>query len=245
MACNGCDKVKDIPKTPGLEFRLASSTHTVTSRTGKRLRLDDSLIQRPYKPSGGWSVRFSINDQLVTVTGQSPREVFQQARALFDLNEIPASDLDLWFNLNIQWTRNTFEKHLQVSLSELLQLADFPPASEIGPHATGKLPLTEWVEPVWRSLALDLSTNSFSSTIFHSRLESLKELFDPSKSTLLGDARCFVKLVLLLEEHKKDPAFNQEDARKFYHRLKISINKLVGLDTPTYEQECKLNRWSK
>lgn len=245
MSCNTCDKVKEIPKTPGLEFRLASSTRTVATKTGKQLRLDDTLIPRPYKPSGGWSVKFNINDQLVTVTGQSAKEVFSQARALFDLNGLQASDIDLWFNLNIQWTRNTFEKYLQVSLADLLQLAEFPPNGESGLHAIQRIPLTEWVEPVWKTLAIELSTDHYSHSVFSMRLETLKELFDPSKSTLLGDARCFVKLVLLLDEYKKNPAFDLEAARQFYHKLKVSINKTVGLDTPTYEQECKANHWSK
>jgi hypothetical protein len=123
MACLTCRKVKvQAPMQSGLPFTVLGGALRVTGKDGRRYPIQTNLIPPMREPLGGWKVSFKINGQSHTVDG-NPIDIFRQVKRLFDLNSIKHTALDLWFNLNLQWTSRALERYQKVRHRDLLALA--------------------------------------------------------------------------------------------------------------------------
>lgn len=124
MACNGCSKIKQYdPEKSGLQYSLAYGVTTVEGRSGKVYPIASNLITKPHTPRGGWSVVLWIHGQRTVINGLSARDVFYNTKKLLELNSFEYTDLEIWFNLNIQWLENAVNKYQNVVLESLLNLA--------------------------------------------------------------------------------------------------------------------------
>lgn len=124
MSCTGCSQVKEIsPVQSGLIYELAPGVTTVEDKRGNLYQIRRPLITRPHSPKRGWSVVFQINGQKHELTGSDPVRIFAAAQSLFDLNAVEYTDLNLWFNLNLQWLERAIEKYQNVTYADLIKLA--------------------------------------------------------------------------------------------------------------------------
>ncbi len=123
MSCSTCKQVKPIPEISGLTHTLVPGVYTVTDKRGDEFQIKRPLITRPHQPRRGWGVVFWINGQEHKLISSDPVTIFKQSKALFDLNSVPYTDLNLWFNLNLQWLERAIEKYQNVTYHDLLQLA--------------------------------------------------------------------------------------------------------------------------
>lgn len=129
MACLTCRKVKvQAPMESGLPFTVLDSALRVTGKDGRRYPIQTNLIPPMREPIGGWKVDFKIKGQSHTVAAVSARQVFTETKRLFDLNAVKHTALDLWFNLNLQWTSRALERYQKVRHRDLLALAVPNPA---------------------------------------------------------------------------------------------------------------------
>lgn len=95
----------------------------VQDKRGDNHRINRPLITRPHVPKRGWAVVFWINGQEHTLTGNDPVRIFAAAQSLFNLNSVPYTDLNLWFNLNLQWLERAIVKYQNVTYNDLIKLA--------------------------------------------------------------------------------------------------------------------------
>ena len=123
MPCNTCNQVKDIPDTSGLLYTLAPGVSTVVGLRDNHYSIGRSLITRPHVPRGSWRVTFWVNGQEHNITAANPGMVFSKVKELFDLNAVPYTALNLWFNLNLQWLERAIEKYQNVTYNDLIKLA--------------------------------------------------------------------------------------------------------------------------
>lgn len=123
MACNNCDKVKNSPTHSGLLYSLAPGVTTVQDKRGDTYQINRPLITRPHVPKRGWGVVFWINGQEHKIAGNEPLKIFAAAQYLFGLNSIEYTNLNLWFNLNLQWLDRAIVKYQNVTHSDLIKLA--------------------------------------------------------------------------------------------------------------------------
>ena len=85
--------------------------------------INKSLIARPHTPRGSWRVTFWVNGQEHNITAADPGRVYATVKNLFDLNAVPYTTLNLWFNLNLQWLERAIEKYQHVTYEDLIKLA--------------------------------------------------------------------------------------------------------------------------
>jgi hypothetical protein len=124
MSCGSCNKVEPYePDKSGLQYLLVYGTTALEGRSGKSYPIKGSLITRPHTPRGGWSVHFYIFGQRTVVDGRNPREVFLKSKELLELNSFQYTDLEIWFNLNIQWLEKAVNKYQDIRLEEILSKA--------------------------------------------------------------------------------------------------------------------------
>lgn len=123
MPCDNCNEVKVIPVTSGLTYSLAPGVTTVLGLRDTPYSISRSLIARPHVPRGSWRVVFWVNGQEHNITATDPGRVFSTVKNLFLLNTIEFTDLNLWFNLNLQWLERAIEKYQNVKYEDLIKLA--------------------------------------------------------------------------------------------------------------------------
>lgn len=123
MPCSSCKEVKIIPVESGLTHQLVPGVIAVEDKRGHSYQIARPLITRPHSPKRGWNVVFHINGQEHVITDASPVKIFQKSKALFDLNAIPYTDLNLWFNLNLQWLERAIVKYQNITYTDLIRLA--------------------------------------------------------------------------------------------------------------------------
>jgi hypothetical protein len=124
MACSTCKRVKIEAPTvsSGLPYSLVPGVTTVAGRDGRHYSIKTCLIPPMRQPRGGWFATFKIKGQNHRFVGHH-REIFLQVKRLFDLNEVPYTDLELWFNLNLQWLERAVERYQKVRYADLFALA--------------------------------------------------------------------------------------------------------------------------
>lgn len=243
MSCTNCSKVEDlVPETPGLEYSLLDAS-PVQGRDGKLYKLNSSLIPVPYTPAGGWTVVFNIHGQRVTVTGASAREVFHSTRKIFDTNNLTASDKEIWFNLNIQWTKKTIVKRLVVRLEDLLSKAGVNEDEEQGLHEIKRWSASDWSFRVWNLAELYLTQTEYSYSRFLILVESIRDLFDKSLNPLMGNTACYMEAAKQTARLVSVPIYTQAEARLFFWEFKTAINNTIGIETPNFEQTSQDNHW--
>jgi hypothetical protein len=112
----------------GLPSVVLGGALRVTGKDGRRYPIQTNLVAPMHEPHGGWGVDLKIKSQLHHIDGKGPQDVFYQVKRLFDLNAVPHTNLDLWFNLNLQWVFTAVEKYQKVLHRNLLDLAVPNPA---------------------------------------------------------------------------------------------------------------------
>lgn len=124
MACDGCTKQNGKPfaTASGLPYRLVSSSNMVTGKQGRRYPIGTCLIPPSRRPREGWSVEFYIHGQPHVIDGV-PRSIYRETQRLFELNDVPYDNLELWFNLNLQWLSSAVDKYQKVTFDQLFALA--------------------------------------------------------------------------------------------------------------------------
>lgn len=124
MACSTCKKVKiEVPPVEsGLPYSVAGGSRFVTGAQGRRYPIQYCLIPPTRQPRNGWEVEFTVHGQVHKING-TPHEIFREAKRLLDLNQIKYTSLDLWFNLNLQWTARAVDRYQKVRHSDLMAIA--------------------------------------------------------------------------------------------------------------------------
>ena len=123
MACPTCKKVKiSEPTRSGLQYSLVSGVTSVEGRNGKKYPIGKSLFPPPHTPRGGWRVTLHLHGQATEITGSSASVVFIEAKNFLQLNGVDFTDINLWYNLNIQWLERAVTKYRLVLSESLLAL---------------------------------------------------------------------------------------------------------------------------
>ena len=123
MACPKCKQVEDL-SIPEIALKYTASTDRVIGRDGETYLITKCLVSPGLRPRSGWSAVIEVNGQVLTVNGQSPSDTASAVRKLLATNNFRISNLNLWFNLNIQWVGRTLEKNQNVKLQSLLDIAN-------------------------------------------------------------------------------------------------------------------------
>jgi len=123
MACSKCKEVEDLT-IPEIALSYTTTEKRVIGRDGDLYLITRCLASTGVRPRQGWSVVITINAQNITITGASPSVVVDKVRKLIELNGLRISNLNLWFNLNIQWLSRIDSKHQVVKTEELIKLAN-------------------------------------------------------------------------------------------------------------------------
>lgn len=121
MACGSCKNVES--NLPEVALRYSAPERYFVDRLGDRHDIRKPLLRSDRSPSGGWKVSVTVNEQVLRVTGRTPKNVVQAVIALFKSNQQSVNLLDLWLNLNIQWLERTPEKYRLVPLEDLVQFS--------------------------------------------------------------------------------------------------------------------------
>lgn len=124
MACSTCNKVKveSRLKASDLPYVLTGDSPYVTGKDGRRRRLTMVLVPPMREPRGGWKVSFIIKGQTHEINGY-PRDIFNEVKRLFNLNNFRYTTIDLWLNLNLQWTERSVERYQKVTHKNLMAIA--------------------------------------------------------------------------------------------------------------------------
>ena len=243
MACTNCDKVEEIPISSGLPYLLGIQS-TVQGRDGRHYPVNTCLVPKLYSPSGGWDATFYLKGQKVIASGSGSREVFAQTKEIFRLNEIPASSEDLWFNLNIQWTERSIESNRNVSLTDLLALAEPTEPADQGAHEIKRWSAKDWSSKVWGLVETYLAQSVYQYTDFLSIISLIGNIFNPTDNPHLGHASCYRTFNTFSQELIKDPIYDQNEARHFFFNLQKSVNDVFKIVTATYEETAEKNHWT-
>jgi len=208
-------------------------------RDGITYKITASVIAMGHKPRGGWGATLRINGQSHAILGETAREVFTKAKRLVELNDLRVSDLNLWFNLNIQWLQRATEKYQMVRLEDLLAAAIAEDEPELGTHETPKWSPSAWLGGVWDTLCIYLAGDTYEYQTFLSLLEVVKTMLDSVQSPVTGSAEAYQKFMLRMFSLKSDPVFTQHAARVWLHET------LAGLSssTMTFEELSLMNHW--
>lgn len=122
MACSKCKEVIDLT-IPEIALSYTTTEKRVMGRDGDYYLITRCLASPGLRPRQGWGVVITINAQNIPITGASPSTVAEKVRKLVQLNDLRISNLNLWFNLNIQWLNRIDSKHQVVKTEELIKLA--------------------------------------------------------------------------------------------------------------------------
>lgn len=123
MACSKCKKVEDL-SIPEIALQYTTSETRVLGRDGEMYLIQRNLVTAGVRPRQGWGVVIEINGQLIQIKGASAADTVDRAKKQLSLNDYRISNLNLWFNLNIQWLSRIESKHQNVKLESLLALAN-------------------------------------------------------------------------------------------------------------------------
>lgn len=243
MSCSTCAKVVEpLPDNPGLEYSLASNL-SVQGRDGKFYKINSCLIPTPYKPTGGWGVVFNIKGQRITVTGQTPREVFLNSKKVFALNGLVVTDRDVWVNLNIQWTQRTITKRQNILLDDLLALAGVNADLQQSIHEVQRWSASEWSAKIWGMPETYLAQSVYEYPKFLGMVQVIREFFDKTTNPQIGNTLCYIEASKRTTKLVSEPIYVQATAREFLWALKTAINLLLNIPTKTLEETAEENHW--
>ena len=106
---------------PALNYTAKEST--ILTKRGAKESLMQPLISGFGKPTGGWYVNISIKGIPHMISESSAIRTFNKVKKMLHDNDVQVRDLDIWFNLNIQWYSRVMDKFALVSKTALLELA--------------------------------------------------------------------------------------------------------------------------
>lgn len=214
----------------------------MTGRDGRAYPVAGSLLTE--KPSRGWRVKFNLKGHQMSFTGNSPREVHDKVATTLTSNQIEFSELDLWLNLNIQWTgRVADQRKLLVKHSDLLDLASGnaePPVVQAKQKSTGP---AVWGRKGWGMLQQYLALDTYEPGRFLLLAAELANWVNPDLNPSTGCADCYRHYVLHLDKLRRKTHYTQKEAREWLFATMNDANRRRGVPVLTYERAAKENHW--
>lgn len=230
MACDSCKKVVEFGRS-GLEY--SRSSRDLTDRYGKSIPKTGSIVLKQHMPTGGWGVAFFVNDIQVRFEGGSSEAVFTKVAENFEMNSVPFTITDLWFNLNLQWLDRQPRKYRKVGYPEFLALADPEEFSEPqDSHAKSTWHPRDWQETAFDFLALYLAGQSYQYGVFIILVDHLLDMYNPTKSPLTGHSSKYVLFMSAVKKLKDSPLYEVGGARGWlFNTYSKCVNGAANEDT--------------
>lgn len=251
MACpGGCPKNKTAVSATDPVFSFSTRSPTVTGKDGRPYSVTTCLVEAGNRPRRGWSVVLPIKGHLQTIAGSSARAVHDTAASMLRTNQVEFTELDLWYNLNLQWLQRVQEHRQKVRHADLMQIAIGNAPPPVAHAKKGNTPPAIWGRKGWGNLQMYLAGNVYEYAGFLRRAIDLGELVNPDLNPSIGCATCFQHYSAALEVLKRTPIYSQQDARMWLFNLMNEVNKrrIAEGDSRarilTYEQAAQANYWN-
>ncbi len=250
MACASCGNAPPVTNstpapfvasTPSLGVALVPAANTyVQGRNGQRMRIDNVLIDRMGRPSGGWGVQLEINSLPHNIGGSDGKTVFRNANILLQNAGVTFSTFDLWLTLNLQWLPRVDEKFHLASLSDLANLSGDPVSVERSALLRSYKP-ADWGAIAWQWMGLYLARDSYTTLGFRRVINDVLDLLNPFTNPSLGCQACWLEFT---QGITKADLTTRESAQHWLHEFHNSVN--VRLDKPeiTFDEAAQINFWT-
>ena len=222
-----------------------TTTTSILTRRGKRETLLQPLISPFGKPNGGWYVNILVKDIPHGVTGKTAAKVFTAVKKMLQANDVQASDLDIWYNLNVQWFDRTHAKYLLISKTALLSVAvkvgDKATFSE-NPSARRYTPAL-WGAFAWDFMGILLAKDDYIWDDFVIVVLQIQKMLNKDQNPSIGCNDCYIEFTKAVELLRKNPLYTADGARNwlvdFHNSVNIRLNKPVF----TFEAAAKKYLW--
>ncbi len=246
--CANCSSSEPQETPPGALSYTASSAQ-VTGRDGVKRSVNQPLVENANLGRGGWTALITVNGHVKTVTGESGYHVFKAASDLLKVNGISFKDLDLWFNLNIQWVSRAVTRRQVVRLEDLMEIATGNPAPVMASKHRKSVGPAVWGRKGWGMLQMYLAQDIYEYGAFLRLATELATWVNPDVNPSLGCADCFRHYSMALVNLRQRPLHEQDAARRWLHGLMNQVNarkSQEGVPTKllTFEEASTLNHWT-
>lgn len=249
MACQNCPNAKaatpaavePVPQGSGpLSYRATATT--VTGLDGVRVSIAQPLAELR-EMRGGWGVKLPVRGHYQDIGGDNPHLVFGKAKRVLQTNNVVVSDLDLWFNLNIQWKERGILRKQTITLENLLAVAEgnAPPKRESA--KTDNTGPAVWGPKGWAMLQMYLAQDVYEYGRFLQLATELLSWVNPDINPSIGCADCFRHFSLAVAELRNNPLHVQVDARVWLHRHMNLVRQRNGKSLMKYADAVKVNFW--
>ena len=135
MSCSLCRKVLleeqrrqlDAMEAPEELPIYFTSRQAVVGLNSKRYALGQPLVPRGHFPRNGWEASVTVKGMPRAIQGTTPEVIFSEAERLLKLNGEFTTNINIWLNLNIQWTPRVAAKYQIISKQDLLKISTLTP----------------------------------------------------------------------------------------------------------------------
>lgn len=206
--------------------------------------INQPLVRTKPKPSAGWGVHIPVKGMNTPIMGESPFEVAQEAQRILTANQESFRIIDLWADLNIQWTQRVVSDSALVPLQNLLDIVTPTPAPQREGSLELKHPPQEWGPLGWGMLIMYLASNNYSWDRFRLLVGQLLDWVNPSLNPSIGCSECFQHFSATVAELNASPIYDRKTARQWLVDTMNGVNVRKGESTLTLDQAHKIHPWT-
>jgi len=218
-------------------------THILTRR-GEREPINQPLIKPFGKPRGGWYVVITIAGIPERVNDTSAFRVYHNVRNALKVNNQKVSDVDLWFNLNLQWYARLAPKYMLVSYKDLLAnvVSSDRPKSQDNPAVRRYTP-ESWGSKAWDWMGINLARNTYAWSNFFALLKEVQDMLNNDVNPAIGCNECYIEFTKEIDVLRQNPKHTVEEARQWLTDFHNTVNKRLNKTLYSYEYASERYLW--
>ena len=235
--------MNNLMETFSLNYR--AKENAILTKRGARESLMQPLISGFGKPTGGWYVNILVKDIPHRVSESSAVRVFNRVKKMLHDNGVQARDIDIWFNLNIQWYDRLVDKYALVSKTALLELATTNVSEETtsNPSARRYTP-KDWGAMAWDFMGIYLAKDVYSWDNFFNVIELIQNMLNKDQNPSIGCNECYIEFTKAVELLRKNHIYTSEEARKWLVDFHNLVNRRLNKPIFTFEAASKKYLWT-
>lgn len=243
--CPTCGSNPPTPQaTPESTLSYTPAATQVTGRDGVKRSIAQPLVNEADRGCGNWAVLLTVNGHVKTFDGFTPYETFAAASSFLKTNGIPFKDIDLWFNLNIQWVTKAIARRQVVRLEDLMAIATGNAPQARATRQRKQTPPMVWGRKGWGMLQMYLAQDIYEYGRFLLLATELSTWVNPDVNPSLGCADCFRHFSTALADLRNRPRYQQEEARRWLHALMNVVNGRKEARQIPFDEASTLNHWT-
>ena len=186
------------------------------------------FIRNNRRPSGGWGVKFEINDVLYESDGRSANASVASIAHELDKNNVPLNIESIWLSCNIHWVKNVPEGMRMISVKKLEESGvEFNAESVLDQSKKPDAVLPEvWGSVAWESIHFCLGCDTWKLEL-KLLTDIVANWLNPKKNPSRGCITCFEHYMENLREFRSKSR-SQSEAKRWWIDFHNEVNERIG-----------------